>query len=247
MGNALDIVIGVVVVGAVVFFGALISVGNERLRKASLELNSLANGYFTQRIRLARGQVQMNLNIPDPAAWLSGAFAKVYGEEKSLVKGQYYKDPECYKMLDVNGRAVLFTTLPPENLARMVKKQKSGKLTLGQDNPLAQDRQERGCERAQYAQHILLVRPRASGRMEVAHWTTYNGRKVVGLLQLLNQYQYADQKAHPVFRDELFGYNLVPLVIGYSSVKSESGIALSDLSSKAQCSIICFSSSVRLC
>ncbi len=136
MGNALDIVIGVVVVGAVVFFGALISVGNERLRKASLELNSLANGYFTQRIRLARGQVQMNLNIPDPAAWLSGAFAKVYGEEKSLVKGQYYKDPECYKMLDVNGRAVLFTTLPPENLARMVKKQKSGKLTLGQDNPL---------------------------------------------------------------------------------------------------------------
>jgi hypothetical protein len=134
--NALDIVIGVVVVGAVVFFGALISAGNERLRKASLELNKIADGYFTQRLRLARGQAQMNVSIPNHAAWLSEAFSKAYGEEKSLTKGKYHKDPECLEMLDVNGRPVLFTPLPPDHLARMIKNQKRGKQALGQDNPL---------------------------------------------------------------------------------------------------------------
>jgi len=77
--SIIDVVIGVLVVGAVIFFGALISIGNERQRKAIDTLKREMGDYFMQRLRLERGQALKEVSIPDAATWLSTAFSQAYG------------------------------------------------------------------------------------------------------------------------------------------------------------------------
>ena len=134
--SIIDVVIGVLVVGAVIFFGALISIGNERQRKAIDTLKSEMGDYFMQRLRLERGQALKEVSIPDAATWLSTAFSQAYGESVKLIKDNYYSSPDCLVMLEEAGRKVMFTTLPPENLRRLVKKQKKDKTGLAGNNPL---------------------------------------------------------------------------------------------------------------
>jgi hypothetical protein len=134
--NAIDVVIGVLVVGAVIFFGALISIGNERQRKAIDTLKREMADYFMQRLRLERGQASKEISLPDAAAWLSTAFSQAYGENIKLIKDEFYPSPDCLVMLDEAGRKVMFTTLPPDNLGRLVKKPKKDRTGSSDNNPL---------------------------------------------------------------------------------------------------------------
>lgn len=134
MTNIMDVTIAVIVVGAVIFFGALISAGNERQRKAIDMLRREVTEYFIQDLRLKRGAAASTITIDDPAAWLSQAFSMAYGENKKLTRDQFKTEPECLVMLDESGRPALFTTTPPDNLKRLSKGKTRSR--LGEAHPL---------------------------------------------------------------------------------------------------------------
>ncbi len=66
-----DVLLAVVVVGAVVAFGALISVGNERQRRAIEALHQAYKQWAVQDLRLKRGTVSTQTRIEDPTVWLT--------------------------------------------------------------------------------------------------------------------------------------------------------------------------------
>jgi hypothetical protein len=131
MGNVMDVVIAVIVVGAVIFFGALISIGNERQRKAIDLLRREADDYFKQDLRLKRGAAAQAVKIENPATWLSAIFSKAYGETLALTVDHYVTEPDCLVALDSVGRNILFTTVPPDNLKRMSRGHKQSRLGVG--------------------------------------------------------------------------------------------------------------------
>ena len=79
-----DAIFATLVLGAVIFFGALISVGNERQRKAIDALREEAEKWAMQDLRLKRGQIAKDIQIPNPLVWLANAAAKASGQAVSL-------------------------------------------------------------------------------------------------------------------------------------------------------------------
>ena len=63
-----DLLLAVVVVGAVIAFGALISVGNERQRSAIDTLHQAYKQWAVQDLRLKRGTVSAQTRIEDLTA-----------------------------------------------------------------------------------------------------------------------------------------------------------------------------------
>ena len=80
----MEIFLGIVVVMAVVIFGALISMGNERQRKAIDELREQVTAWAVQDIRIKREKVKQEIKIGDPMQWLNQKIAEVYGEDLGL-------------------------------------------------------------------------------------------------------------------------------------------------------------------
>ncbi len=68
-----DLFLSIVVIAAVVIFGALISVGNERQRKAIDKLHIAYKQWAVQDLRLKRGTVASQIQINDLQGWLTKA------------------------------------------------------------------------------------------------------------------------------------------------------------------------------
>ena len=75
----MEIFLGIVVVVAVFFFGVLISIGNERQRKAIDDLREQVVAWAMQDIRIKRENIKREITIENPMAWLNQMVAKVYG------------------------------------------------------------------------------------------------------------------------------------------------------------------------
>ena len=71
------------VLGAVLFFGALISIGNERQRKAINGIREQAARWAETDIRLKRAM--RDVRVPDARQWLVGVAGKVLGSSPQIL------------------------------------------------------------------------------------------------------------------------------------------------------------------
>jgi hypothetical protein len=135
----MDMVLAIMVLGAVIFFGALISIGNERQRKAIDALREEAEKWAMQDLRLKRGQLAKDIHIPNPITWLANVVSKASGQSMSLALTESYRESSVIAVSchdETSGTNLVFTTVPPDGVKKAGKEQKSRLSKISNHHPL---------------------------------------------------------------------------------------------------------------
>jgi hypothetical protein len=122
-----DLLLAVVVIGAVIAFGALISVGNERQRLAIEALHQAYRQWAVQDLRLKRGVISSQIQIDDPTAWLTKTISLAFGRKTDVMDCQVHNTPVAvveFREAE-SGMTVVFALESPQVLMPMLKKKRS--------------------------------------------------------------------------------------------------------------------------
>lgn len=123
----MEIILAIVVSTAVIFFGALISVGNERQRRAIDTLHQAYKQWAVQDLRLKRGTVSAQIRIEDLTAWLTKVISLTFGRKTNVMDYQLYNAPVTTVEFHVAelGYTVICTLESPDVLIPMLRKKSS--------------------------------------------------------------------------------------------------------------------------
>ncbi|HMM99988.1 MAG TPA: hypothetical protein PKC99_13335 [Anaerolineales bacterium] len=133
----MELLLALAVIVAVIFFGALISLGNERQRKAIDELREQVVSWAIQDLRIKREHLAREARVDDPLGWLNRIAAKACGYELKLQIAEAFDQPRALVCTSGDGISkIVFTPLSPEYL-RKIKNSKHNRLVqFAGDNPL---------------------------------------------------------------------------------------------------------------
>jgi hypothetical protein len=132
----MEIVLAIVVVVAVIFFGALISIGNERQRKAIDELREQTVLWAIQDLRIKRERLAREVKVDDPLGWLNRITSKVCGHDLNLQVVEAFDEPRALICVTGEGGKVVFSPLSPGEI-RNIKRDRRSRLSQFADrNPL---------------------------------------------------------------------------------------------------------------
>jgi hypothetical protein len=132
----MDAILAILVLGAVIFFGALISAGNERQRRALDGIREQAALWAMQDLRLKREKLARDVKVDDPLAWLNQVVAKVYGESLDLTVTEVFDNPQVLVCSSRDGRKVLLSPASPDDIHRLKREYKSKLSRVGNAHPL---------------------------------------------------------------------------------------------------------------
>ena len=109
-----------------IVLGALISVGNERQRKAIDSISRQTQAWAIEDLRLKRGQVEANISIDNPIAWLNTAASRALGRQTQLSAPDIAEDPFAVSFVDhYSGETLVFSLLSPKTLRKLSKEKRS--------------------------------------------------------------------------------------------------------------------------
>lgn len=133
----MEIILAIVVASAVIFFGALISTGNERQRKAIDSLREQVVLWAVQDLKIKREHLAQTVQVPDPLGWLNKTASKVCGYDLILQVLEVFEEPQSLSCTSGgSGVRVVFSPLSPADLRR-IKGGKQNRLSQFTDhNPL---------------------------------------------------------------------------------------------------------------
>ena len=122
----IDYLLALTVLIALIILGALISVGNERQRKAIDSISKQTQAWAIEDLRLKRGQVEANISIDNPIAWLNTAASRVLGQQTQLSVPEIAENPLVVSFVDHHsGETLLFSLLSPKMLRKLSKEKRS--------------------------------------------------------------------------------------------------------------------------
>jgi hypothetical protein len=133
----MEIMLAIVVVAAVIFFGALISMGNERQKRAIDNLREQVVLWAMQDLRIKRERLTRDVRVDDPLGWLNKIAARAYGCAMNLQIIEVFDNPGVI-ICNVEGGSgkIFFTPLSPSEI-RAMKRAKNNRLSQYADrNPL---------------------------------------------------------------------------------------------------------------
>ncbi len=125
-----------VVIGAVIAFGALISLGNERQRRAIDALHQAYKQWAVQDLRLKRGTVSKQTQIPDLTAWLTKVTSLAFGYKTTVMDFQIHRDPVVALEFQDGENTVVCTLESPAALIPILRKKGSSLRRELRSNPL---------------------------------------------------------------------------------------------------------------
>lgn len=133
----MESILAIVVVVAVIFFGALISAGNERQRKAIDDLREQTALWAMQDLRIKREKLAREVHVDDPLGWLNGIATKVCGYDMNLQVVEVFDQPRALFCSSSNGGSkVIFSPFSPGDI-RHIKRGKHNRLSqFAGRNPL---------------------------------------------------------------------------------------------------------------
>lgn len=132
----MEIILAIVVVTAVIFFGALLSAGNERQRKAIDGLREQAVLWALQDLRIKRERLARDVQIDDPLGWFNRITAKARGHNLNLQVVEYSEKPRVLICsAEDAGTRVVFTLSSPAEIQAM-KRAKGNQLSRYADRNL---------------------------------------------------------------------------------------------------------------
>ena len=122
----MEILITVVVLSSLLFLGLLISIGNERQRKAIDGLREQAEAWAEQDIRIKREKVAREISIQNPLAWLESVSAAALGGPPKLLSLSTWQQDNLVALIGLchDGRRLVFTPVPRKRLLSAFKKKK---------------------------------------------------------------------------------------------------------------------------
>jgi len=125
----MDIILAIVVASAVIFFGALISIGNERQRKAIDGLREQVVLWAVQDLKIKREHLARTVQVADPLSWLNKTASKVFGYDLKLQVLEMFDEPQSLVCTSGDGSVrVVFSPLSPADLRR-IKGSKQNRLS----------------------------------------------------------------------------------------------------------------------
>ncbi len=133
----MEIVLAIVVIGAVLFFGALISAGNERQRRAIDDLREETARWAMQDLRLKREHLVHEAKVEDPLGWLNRVAASACGYDLNLQVTQSFENPRALLCTSRNGGTVLFSPVSPGEIRKIQRVRSSRLSQFAEHNPLA--------------------------------------------------------------------------------------------------------------
>jgi len=133
----MEIILAIVVASAVIFFGALISIGNERQRKAIDSLREQVLLWVVQDLKIKREHLARTVQVPDPLGWLNKTVSKVRGYDLKLQVLEMFEEPQTLICTSGDGSLkVAISPLSPTDLRR-IKRSKQNRLSqFTSQNPL---------------------------------------------------------------------------------------------------------------
>jgi len=133
----MDSVLAIFVLGAVIFFGALISIGNERQRQALDGIREQAALWAMQDLRLKREKLAREVRVDDSLGWFNKIVSKVVGRDFNLKVIESFSEPPVL-VCEVEDRSskVLFTPLSPAGIRRLKSGRRSRLSQYANQNPL---------------------------------------------------------------------------------------------------------------
>lgn len=132
----MEIILALAVVIAVIIFGALISVGNERQRKALDGIREQTALWALQDLRLKREKLAREVSVSDPVKWLNGVVAKACGEFLDLNVTEIFDTPQTLICMDKNAQKVILSFASPGDICRMKRERKNRLLRVSNGHPL---------------------------------------------------------------------------------------------------------------
>jgi hypothetical protein len=124
----MEIILALVVTLAVIFFGALISAGNERQRRAIDSLREQVVLWALQDLTIKREHLVKTIQVPDPLGWLNKIASRVCGHDLQLHIVETSGTPQALVCTSGDGnRWVIFSPLAPADL-RKIKKGRQNRL-----------------------------------------------------------------------------------------------------------------------
>ncbi len=122
----MEILLAIVVASAVIFFGALISTGNERQRKAIDGLREQVVLWAIQDIKIKREKLEQEIRIDDPISWFNKIAYKISGHRMKLSIVEILNDNSTLIFSSEEGQSrVVFSTISPTDLKSLRREKKS--------------------------------------------------------------------------------------------------------------------------
>ncbi|MBL7941785.1 MAG: hypothetical protein JNM00_03415, partial [Flavobacteriales bacterium] len=133
----MEILLAIVVAAAVIFFGALISMGNERQRRAIDGLREQIVLWAVQDLKIKRKHLEQTIQVPDPLGWLNKTASKVCGNDLKLQVVEMFEEPQVLVCTSGDGTLrVIFSSISPSDIRR-IKGDKHNRLSqFAGQNPL---------------------------------------------------------------------------------------------------------------
>ena len=133
----MEIILAIVVAAAVIFFGALISMGNDRQRKAIDGLREQVVLWAVQDLKIKREHLVQTVQVPDRLGWLNKTASKVCGYDLKLQVPEIFEEPQALVCSSGNGSVrVIFSPLSPMDIRRIKKKKQNRLLQFAENNLL---------------------------------------------------------------------------------------------------------------
>ncbi|MBK7317711.1 hypothetical protein [Candidatus Villigracilis affinis] len=133
----MEIILAVVMASAVIFFGALISMGNERQRRAIDGLREQVVLWAVQDLKIKREHLAQTVQVPDPINWVNKVVTRVYGQDLNLKVVEVFENPHALLCNSQNdGTNVVFTSFSPTEIKALKRAKKNRLLQIIDGNPL---------------------------------------------------------------------------------------------------------------
>ena len=133
----MEIILAIVVASAVIFFGALISMGNERQRKAIDGLRDQVVLWAVQDLKIKREHLAQTVQVPDPLGWLNNTSSKICGYDLKLQVLEMFEEPQSLVCTSGEGSIrVIFSPLSPADIRRIKSSRQSRLSKFEGHNPL---------------------------------------------------------------------------------------------------------------
>lgn len=133
----MEILLAMVVAAAVIFFGALISMGNERQRRAIDMLREQVVLWAVQDLKIKREHLARTVQVPDPLAWLNRIASKVCGYDLNLQVLETFEEVQSLVCTSGGDNVkVIFSPFSPVEI-RQIKRRKQNRLhQIIEQNPI---------------------------------------------------------------------------------------------------------------
>lgn len=126
----MEILLAIVVASAVIFFGALISTGNERQRRALDQLREQAVLWAIQDLQLKRERYARDVTVDNPTKWLSSIASKFHSSNLDLQIMEFFDQPQALQCESKERQVkVVFSLISPSDVKK-IKKAKHNRLDM---------------------------------------------------------------------------------------------------------------------